>query len=132
VVDVGRAGHRQGLGGYSYGALGTPVGPPPAPTTPVPGTATFGKGTLSVPLSWTDNGDGGSAITDHMVQVYKYKAATKKAASGHTLVATLDTKSTDLSYTVTGLKSGTYAFTVAAVNGINTGAYSDYSKPVSR
>ena len=127
------AENEYGLGAYSYGAQAMPVGPPPAPTAPVPGTPTFSKGVLTVPMSWTDNGDGGSAITDHMVRVYKYKAATKRSAASYTFFATIDTKSTDQSFTVTGLKSGAYAFTVAAVNGINnTGTYSGYSTPVSR
>ena len=126
------AENANGLGDYSYGSTATPIGAPPAPGAPVPGTATVSKGNMSVPLSWSDNGDGGSTMLHYSIQVYKYRAATKNGAARYIPVETVDTTSANTWYTVTGLKNGTYVFTVAGVNALGTGSYSGYSEPVSR
>ena len=99
----------------------TPVGDPGAPTA-VTGVAGNGQ----VVVSWTAPvDDGGSAITDYIVQ---YR--TGDTGDDWTLFA--DGVSTTTSATVTGLTNGTaYTFRVAAVNAVGTGDFSDPSAPVT-
>lgn len=68
-------------------------------------------------LSWTAPSNGGSAITDYVIQY--------KLTSGSTWTTFSDGTSTTASTTVTGLTSATaYDFRVAAVNANGTGTYS--------
>jgi hypothetical protein len=103
---------------------------PAAPTTPS-AASTTAKGKLTVTLTWSDNGDGGSAITDHNILVYSYRAATKNRAASYSYITALPTRSTSTSATIT-VKGGSYAFTVEAVNAGGQGAESGYSNVVTR
>ena len=94
----------------------------------VPGSPTGVGGTsgnTQVSLSWTAPSDnGGSAITDYVVQV--------KPASGGAWTTFSDGTSTSTSAVVTGLTNGTaYIFQVAAVNAAGTGSYSSSSSSVT-
>jgi hypothetical protein len=104
---------------------------PDAPGTPAASSA-IAKGKMTVTLTWTDNGDGGSAITDHEVNVFTYKAATKKGAATYTFLKTIDTGLTTSGATISGLKPGSYAFSVAAVNSVGASDFSGYSSVVGR
>lgn len=109
--------HRGTMAG---GFLGTVPGPPGTPT------ATTCANTQSV-LSWTaPTNNGGSAITDYVVQ-YSTSAT---FASSVTTFADGTTGSTGA--TVTGLSNGTpYYFRVAAVNTYGTGSYSGISTVIT-
>lgn len=77
------------------------------------GTAT----TTTQPLTWTAPADGGSAITDYVVQW--------SPAGANTWTTFADGTSTATSATVTGLSANTsYDYRVAAVNAIGQGSYS--------
>jgi titin len=91
-----------------------PPAAPPAPTS----LASPSQGSGSVYLTWAaPANDGGSAITDYVVQY--------SSNSGSTWNTFSDGTSTALNATVTGLTNGTsYQFRVAAVNAIGTGSYS--------
>jgi hypothetical protein len=91
-----------------------PPAAPPAPTS----LASPSQGSGSVYLTWAaPANDGGSAITDYVVQY--------SSNSGSTWTTFSDGTSTALNATVTGLTNGTaYQFRVAAVNAIGTGSYS--------
>lgn len=70
----------------------------------------------SQPLTWTAPSDGGSAITDYVVQYSTDNATWTTFADG---------TSTTASATVTGLTASTlYYYRVAAVNAVGTGSYS--------
>ncbi|MEK7292633.1 MAG: fibronectin type III domain-containing protein, partial [Actinomycetota bacterium] len=96
----------------------TPVTVPGAPTS-VAGTA----GNTQVSLTWTAPSNGGSAITDYVVE---------SSPDGTTWTVFADGVSTAASATVTGLTNGTaYTFRVSAVNSIGTGAVSTASSAVT-
>jgi hypothetical protein len=91
-----------------------PPAAPPAPTSLTSPSQSSG----SAYLTWAaPANDGGSAITDYVVQY--------SSNSGSTWTTFSDGTSTALNATVTGLTNGTsYQFRVAAVNAIGTGSYS--------
>ncbi|NBX75308.1 MAG: fibronectin type III domain-containing protein, partial [Proteobacteria bacterium] len=110
-----------GIGSYTQTAVGiTPLTTPGAPTG-VTGTA----GNTQVSLSWTaPSNDGGSAITDYVIQY--------SSNSGTSWTTFSDGTSTSTSATVTGLTNGTaYIFEVAAVNAAGQGSYSESSTSVT-
>ncbi len=91
-------------------AGGSAISAPGVPGTPV---ATSGDG--SVQLTWTAPTTGG-AVSDYVIDQYTGSSATGPAT-------TVDTKSTSLSFTVSGLKNGqAYTFAVHAVNSAGAGA----------
>jgi hypothetical protein len=100
----------------------TPVSLPSAPTA-VSGTA---AGSGQVDLTWTaPASDGGSALTDYVVQ---YRVNT----DGSAWTEFNPSVNATAAETVTGLINGTaYRFRVAAVNGVGTGDYSAESDPVT-
>ena len=102
---------------------GTWPSSPQPPAAPTGLTATAGN--AQVALSWTAPADnGGSAITDYVVQF--------SSNGGSTWNTFADGTSTATSATVTGLTNGTaYVFRVAAVNAIGTGAYTAASSSVT-
>ena len=115
------ATNSNGTGPYSTISTGV------RPTAVVPGAPTAVSGTArnrSVALTWTAPGDnGGSAITDYMVQY-----STSNTGPWTSFV---DGVSTATIATVTGLTNGTlYYFRVAAKNAIGTGPYSTVSAGV--
>lgn len=93
----------------------------PGVPTSLSGTA----GNTQVVLTWTAPGsDGGSAITDYVVQY--------SSDSGSTWTTFSDGTSSSTGATVTGLTNGTaYVFRVAAVNAVGTGSYSTASDAVT-
>ena len=91
-------------------------GAPVSPTVPSQVTGlTLGTATSTTqPLTWTAPSNGGSAITDYLVE---YKAS----ASGTWLTFT-HVASTATSITVTGLTASTsYDYRVSAINAVGTG-----------
>ncbi len=115
----------------------TALGAPAAPTNVVATIQKTGHGktaTQSVVLTWSaPTNDGGTAITDYLVNVYSYGHG--KGGGTYTLVSSspLDTGSTELTFTVPDSAlsgGGTYAFTVAAVNKFGPGTDSDYSNTI--
>ncbi|MGZ4169790.1 MAG: N,N-dimethylformamidase beta subunit family domain-containing protein [Solirubrobacteraceae bacterium] len=95
---------------------------PPAQAPLAPGAPTGVPGDAQVALDWTAPGsDGGSAITGYRITPY---------LTGVPQTATL-TGSTSTHAAVTGLTNeSTYTFTVAAINGVGTGADSASSAPL--
>ncbi|OJX71029.1 MAG: hypothetical protein BGO95_07675 [Micrococcales bacterium 73-13] len=139
VVDLGTSAVTTvslGAGSYPYGlavkddttvyvVLGGPgsvavlTGTAPAPTAPGAPTGLAGTpGGAQVGLSWSaPASNGGSAITDYVVEF--------KASADSTWSVFSDGTSTATSATVTGLTNGTsYDFRVSAVNSVGTGASS--------
>lgn len=97
-----------GTGTYSDVVAGS-TDSAPAQVTGLTGTAA----STSVALTWTAPADGGSAITDYIVEFRTGTAAFAVFADG---------TSTTTSATVTGLTaSTTYDFRVSAVNAVGTG-----------
>jgi hypothetical protein len=92
----------------------TPSAAPIAPS-PVAGlVATAGDSQVS--LSWTAPSNGGSAITDYLIE---------KSTDGINFTSVADGTSTSTAYTVTGLTNGTVNyFRVSAINAVNTGTAS--------
>lgn len=93
----------------------------PSAGATVPGQVTgltLGTATSSTqPLTWSAPGDGGSALTDYIVQW--------SPAGANTWTTFADGTSTTASATVTGLTASTsYDYRVAAVNSVGTGSYS--------
>ncbi|NDD55718.1 BspA family leucine-rich repeat surface protein, partial [bacterium] len=109
-----------GTGSYSTSSLGvTPATTPDAPTG-LTGTPRSSQ----VVLAWTAPDNGGSAITDYVVQY--------QLASGGSWTTFADGTSTNTSATVTGLTNGTaYLFQVAAVNAVGQGSFSQQSSSVT-
>jgi ELWxxDGT repeat protein len=109
-----------GVNGRGLWVLQTAATPPSAPTALV---GTPGNGQVS--LSWTaPASNGGSAISDYVVQF--------KTASATTWTTFADGTSTATSAVVNGLTNGTaYVFQVAAVNSAGTGAYSTSSSTIT-
>ncbi|MEK7292644.1 MAG: fibronectin type III domain-containing protein, partial [Actinomycetota bacterium] len=96
----------------------TPRTVPSAPTS-VTGTS----GNTQVSLTWTAPNNGGSAITDYVVE---------SSPDGATWTVFADGVSTAASATVTGLTNGqAYTFRVSAVNAVGTGATSTASSAVT-
>ena len=115
----------------------TALGAPDPPTNVVATVQKVGHGktaTQSVVLTWdAPANDGGAAITDYLVNVYTYGHG--KGGGTYALVSSspIATLGTELSFTVPDSDlsgGGTYAFTVAAVNDLGTGSYSDYSNAI--
>lgn len=110
-------------------AFGSSTSDPSASVTPatVPGTPnapTATRGDTQVSLSWTAPSNGGSAITDYLVQY--------SSNSGSTWTTFADGTSATTSATVTGLTNGTsYVFRIAAVNIVGSGLYSPASAAVT-
>lgn len=105
-----------GTGSYS-GASSAAV---PATVPSQVGTVTPTAGTEQVSLAWSSPSNGGSAITDYIVQW--------SSDGGSTWTTFADSISTATSATVTGLTNATsYVFRVAAVNAMGTGTYSGAS-----
>ncbi len=113
--------------------LGTPVVAPipasPAPEVAVtfadaPASLTATRGNGQVGLSWkAPASNGGSAITDYVVQSSADGGRTWKAFAHKAFAAT--------TMTVTGLANGTgYLFRITAVNGIGTGPFTDLTPAV--
>ena len=92
----------------------------------VPGKPTAAAGNVSVALTWTSNGDGGSAITG-----WDYAAAAGAAAFGRwTPIA--GSGAATRSHTVAGLVAGTaYKFKVRAANANGNGGASPESAAVT-
>jgi hypothetical protein len=102
-----------GTGSYSTNSASVMVRPtvPAAPTS----LAATASATTQIALSWTAGDDGGSTITDYVIQYSTDDATWTTFADG---------TSTATSTTVTGLTSNTlYYFRVAATNSIGTGSY---------
>jgi titin len=112
-----------GTGSYSSASSSvTPVSSSTAPGTPNAPSGSVGN--AQVPLSWTAPSNGGSAITDYLVQF--------SSNGGSSWTTFSDGTSTATSTTVTGLTNGTaYVFRVAAVNAIGTGSYSSASSSIT-
>lgn len=92
--------------------VGTPATVPSAPAAPTLGTAT----TTTQPLTWVAPSDGGSEITDYVIQI---------SANGTDWTTVEDGINASLSYTVTGLTFGTlYYYRIAAVNLLGQSAFS--------
>ena len=97
-------------------------GPPRRPFVPTNLSATAGTN-QSISLSWTSPDNGGSVITNYIVQY--------SSDSGSTWTTFSSSTSTSTTKTVTGLTNGTsYIFRVAAVNSIGTGNYSSSTDPI--
>lgn len=75
-----------------------------------------------VDLSWTAPSNGGSAITDYIIE-----RAPDSGGSPGTYTTVSDGTSTTTSYSDTGLAAGTYWYRVSAVNAIGTGTASTAS-----
>jgi subtilisin family serine protease len=123
-------------------AYGDPANVPSSPgTTAPPGSTTLppGSGTESMPsvpgvpgtpvplagatsswLNWTTAASGGSPITAHLVRVYRRSVLTAQ------VVVDADTF-----HTITSLTAGSStSFTVAAMNGVGAGPFSEMTKPI--
>ena len=110
------------IGTGSYSTASTAVSTATVPDAPGTPTPTANQNT-QVPLTWSvPVGNGGSAITDYVVQ---YSTSATFASAVTTFA---DGTSASASATVTGLANGTtYYFRVAAVNAVGTGPYSTIS-----
>ena len=112
------------LGAGADSAPSAGITPIVAQTVPGSPTSVVGvAGDKSVALSWNaPTSNGGSSITSYRITPY----------IGSTAQTAINTGSSSTSYTVTGLANGTaYSFTVAATNGVGTGADSVASAAVS-
>ena len=110
-----------GVGTGAQSAASNSVTPATTPGAPTGLSGTSGN--ASVSLSWTAPGsNGGSAITGYVVT--PYIAGVAQATQTFNNTATTET--------ATGLTNGTaYTFTVAAINGVGTGAQSAASASVT-
>jgi titin len=95
----------------------TPLGPPAAPTGLVAASApAAGVGSGEVKLTWSAPDNGGSAITDYLIQ---------SSTDGVTWTTVDDGVSTVPAFNAQGLTNGTaYWFRVAATNAFGTGSSS--------
>lgn len=85
-----------------------------APAAPTGVAATSANG--SVALSWTSGSNGGTSITDYLIEY---------STDGSTWLTFSDGTSSSTSATVSGLTNGTaYSFRVSAINSVNTGSAS--------
>ena len=101
-----------GTGTASASVNTTPATSPDAPTALI---ATLGN--AEVALSWTPGANGGSSITDYLIQY---------STNNSTWTTFEDGTSTTAAATVTGLDNGTlYYFRVAAINSVDTGNTSE-------
>ena len=108
--------------GSTISAPSSAVTPAVAPSTPSAPTPT--RGDTQVSLTWTAPSNGGSAITDYLVQY--------SSNSGSSWTTFADGTSATTSATVTGLANGTsYVFRIAAVNAAGTSSYSSASTAVT-
>ena len=95
----------------------------PATTPPAPGKPTATAGDASVTLSWSSNGNGGSAITS-----WEYDQNEGGGGFNGNWTAIPSSGASTTSYTVGSLTNGTaYQFKVRAVNDIGNGAESPAS-----
>lgn len=114
------------LGDSQFSAVSNAVTPAPAPVLTAPAAPTIGTataGNASATLTWTaPASNGGSAITGYTVRAFAGTVlARSQAVTGN--VGTV---------VVTGLTNGTaYTFDVAAINAVNTGAFSARSTAVT-
>jgi hypothetical protein len=111
-----------GAGSYSTASSSvTPIGPPAAPTN----VTVMGSGNTWIEIAWSaPASNGGSAVTDYVIQY--------SSDSGATWTSYSDTTSTVLGVTVFDLLSATtYLFRVAAVNAAGTGPYSSPSSAIA-
>ena len=97
---------------------------------PAPGKPTGTAGNLSVALSWTSGGNGGSAITKWE---YKKKTGNTWDDDWSDICTSSDTGcASKTSYTVTGLTSSTaYKFKVRAINSVGNGSESPESDAIT-
>ncbi len=103
-----------GDGTYSSTANATPTSGATAPAQVGTVTPTAGNGQVS--LSWSAPSDGGSSITDYVIEFSTDDASFSTFSDG---------TSTGTTATVTGLTNGTlYYFRVSAVNSVGTGTAS--------
>jgi len=107
--------------------------PPPSSTVPpgtgsesmpsipgVPGTPVPLAGAASSWLNWTPAASGGSPISSHLVRIYR-----KGVLSSQVVV------DADSFHTITALTAGTStSFTVAAMNGVGVGPFSERTKAI--
>jgi hypothetical protein len=121
--DIGTVGRDLQVWMLGYRTVVNQI-PPPAPTAPLQvGTITPTTGDTQIALTWTAPGNGGSSITDYVVE------QSLNGTSGWT-VAAGGSVSAAPGQTVTGLTNATsYYFRVAAVNAIGQGPYSAVSGP---
>lgn len=104
--------------GSSTSAPSSPATPATPPDTPSPPTPT--RGDSQVSLTWTAPANGGSPITDYLIQYRYIDPITWETFS--------DTVSPATSAIVTSLANGTtYSFRIAARNAAGTSAYSSAS-----
>lgn len=109
-------------------AYSTEVTATPATVPSTPGAPTAKRARTGMSLTWTDNGNGGAAITNHQVEVYTYTKATRRTPESYTYVRTDTTDSSSTTYIVTGLtKNVSYRFRVAAGNSTGYSSFSEYS-----
>jgi hypothetical protein len=101
----------------TFNSLQAWIIPPTVPTAPL-AFASPSQASGSVTLGWVaPSSDGGSAITDYVVQY--------SSDSGSAWTTFADGTSASIGATITGLTNGTaYQFRGAAVNAIGTGPYS--------
>lgn len=93
------------------------------PSKPAAPTAT--RGDSQITINWTVPDNGGSQITDYVIQRKLYTEDDSK------YITINDGVSVNTYYTNTGLTNGTlYVFRIAAVNSRGIGQYSDASIPV--
>lgn len=90
-----------------------------APTAPLQvNSVAAARGNTQITLSWSAPGDGGSAITDYLIE--------QSDDGGNSWTTVADGTSTVRSFTVTGLTNAvTYSFRISAINTVGTGSASE-------
>ena len=115
------AGHSQFGNGFFGAATPAPVTPVGAPAAPTNLVGVRGEG--QVTLTWTAGSNGGSPITNYVVQY---------GTDGVNWTTFQNAASAATTQTVTGLTNGTaYFFQVQAVNGVGSSAWSSRSDSVT-